>query len=148
MLWTERMLAFEVLPELQRQVRSQPLADAIARHLEQTKEHAARVEQAFRTVGAETSSNLCAPVEKLAEHHDELAEQIVEERLRDTFHAAAAAQTEHQEIALYDALITVAKAMEQNDAVELLEQNRDEERDALEALERETERLAREAVPP
>jgi ferritin-like metal-binding protein YciE len=146
MLWTERMLAFEVLPKLQREVRSQPLAEAVAHHLEQTKEHVARVEEVFRAVGAETSSNLCPPVEKLAEHHDELAEQLVEERLRDTFHAAAAAQTEHHEIALYDALITVADAMEERDAVKLLEQNRDEERDALKTLEREAERLAGEAA--
>ena len=140
------MLAFEALPKLHRAVRSQPLAEAVAQHLEQTKQHAARVEQTFRSVGAESSSNLCPPVEKLAAHHDELAEKLVEERLRDTFHAAAAAQTEHHEIALYDALITVAKAMEEMDAVKLLEQNRDEEREALRILEREVERLAREAA--
>ena len=140
------MLAFEVLPRLHRQVRSETLAEAVAHHLEQTKEHAARVEQAFRAVGAETSSSLSPPVEKLAAHHDEVAEQLVEERLRDAFHAAAAAQTEHYEIAAYDALITVAKAMEESHAVELLERNRDEERAALAALERETERLAREAA--
>jgi ferritin-like metal-binding protein YciE len=146
MLWTERTLALEVLPKLQREVTSGPLAEAVAHHLEQTKEHATRVEQAFRAVGAETSSNLFPPAEKLAEHHDEVAQQIVEERLRDTFHASAAAATEHLEIAMYDALITVAKAMEEKDAVRLLERNRDEEREALATMEREAERLAREAT--
>jgi ferritin-like metal-binding protein YciE len=130
-----------VLPDLHRAVRSEGLAHVVEEHLEQTKEHATRLEQVFRALGAEPSSNLNAPVEKLAEHHDEVAENIQEERLADVFHAAAGATTEHHEIAAYDALLALGEALELGDARKLLEQNRKEETEALGKLEQELKRL-------
>jgi ferritin-like metal-binding protein YciE len=147
MLWVERTLAFEVLPKLYDEVRSQKLAQVVADHLAQTKEHATRLEQVFRAVDAEPSSNLNAPVEKLAQQHDELAQKIVDERLADAFHAAAAATTEHHELAGYDALLALSAAVGLGDARELLEQNRKEEEQALEKLEQELERLVKELRP-
>jgi ferritin-like metal-binding protein YciE len=49
------------LPDLHRAVQSEGLAQVVEEHLEQTKEHASRLEQVFRAVGAEPSSNLSAP---------------------------------------------------------------------------------------
>ena len=51
-LFVERMLSFEVLPELLKQVNDPELAGALAEHLEQTKRHVANVEQAFRAAMA------------------------------------------------------------------------------------------------
>jgi ferritin-like metal-binding protein YciE len=132
-----------VLPELQKAVTSEGLAAAVAEHLEQTREHGPRLEEVFRAVGAEPSSNLSPPVEKLAEHHDELAESFTDDRLADVFHAAAAATTEHHELAAYDTLLALAQAVElPDDARGLLERNRSEEEKALRRLEGELERLA------
>ena len=144
MLWIERTLAFEVLPKLHEAVRSQKLAQLVGEHLEQTKEHATRVEQVFRAVNAETSSNLDMSVEKLAQQHDELAQKIVDERLADAFHAIAASTTEHREIAGYDALLALGGVLDLGDARKLLEQNRREEEQALQKLEQELERLVHE----
>jgi ferritin-like metal-binding protein YciE len=141
MLWTERTLAFQVLPDLHRAVRSEGLARVVEEHLEQTKEQASRLEQVFRAVGAEPSSNLSPPVEKLAEHHDEVAEKVQEERLADVFHASAAASTEHHEIASYDALLALGATLDLGDGRGLLEQNLKEEEQALEKVEKELERL-------
>ncbi len=144
-LWTERSLAFEVLPKLQLAVKSQGLAEAVAHHLEQTREHAVRLERVFRAAGAEPSSNLDPPVEQLASHHDEVAEQIPNERLADVFHAAAAATSEHHELAAYDALLELAAALElPEDAREALARNRREEAEALERVQDELRRLVRE----
>ena len=132
-----------MLPQLQRAVTSEGLAAAVAEHLEQTREHGPRLEAVFRTVGAEPSSNLSPPAEKLAQHHDELAGSFANDRLADVFHAASAATTEHFELAAYDALLALARAVELPDeARRLLEQNRSEEADALRRLESELERLA------
>ncbi len=122
-------------------MKSQGLAQAVAEHLEQTKEHAARLEEVFRAVGAEPSSNLSPPVEKLAQHHDELAGNIPEERLADVFHAAAGATVEHHELASYDALLALADAVDLGDARDLLRRTRDEEEQALRTLEGELRRL-------
>jgi ferritin-like metal-binding protein YciE len=132
-----------VLPKLQRAVTSEGLAAVVAEHLEQTKQHGPRLEAVFRAVDAEPSSNLSPPAEKLAQHHDELGHSFASDRLADVFHAASAATTEHFELATYDALLTLARAVELPDeARKLLEQNRAEEAEALQRLESELERLA------
>jgi ferritin-like metal-binding protein YciE len=132
-----------VLPKLQRDIESEGLASAVAEHLEQTKEHAARLEQVFRALGAEASSNLSPPVEKLAQHHDELAGSFTDHRLADVFHASAAVATEHHEIAAYDALLALGQAIDlPDDECGLLEQNRSEETKALGRVEEELRRLA------
>ena len=132
-----------MLPKLQQAVQSEGLATAVAEHLEQTREHGPRLEQVFRAVGAEPSSNLSPPVEKLARHHDELADSFADDRLADVFHAAAAAATEHHELAAYDALLALARAVElPDDARKRLEQNRGEEAEALRRVQGELERLA------
>jgi ferritin-like metal-binding protein YciE len=132
-----------VLPKLHGEIESEGLASAVAEHLEQTKEHVTRVEQVFRAVDAEPSSNLSPPVEKLAQHHDELSESFADDRLADVFHAAAAAATEHHEIASYDALLKLGQSVDLSDeARELLERNRAEEGEALDRLETELQRLA------
>ena len=56
--------------------------------------------------------------------------------------AAAAAATEHHEIAVYDALIALADSLGLGDARGLLEQNRREEEQALDRLRTEVGRLA------
>jgi ferritin-like metal-binding protein YciE len=141
-LWIERTLSFEVLPELHKAVRSERLAAAVAEHLEQTKKHGPRLEQVFRAVDAEPSSNLSPPVEKLAQHHDELADSFTDDHLADVFHAAAAATTEHHEIAAYDTLLTLGRSIGLSDAArELLERNRSEESEALGRVEAELQRL-------
>ena len=132
-----------MLPNLQQAAESEALAGVVAEHLEQTKEHADRLEQVFRTLEAEPSSNLSTPVEKLAQHHDELAENVVDGRLADVLHAAAAATTEHHEIASYDALLALGQPVGLPDEARgLLERNRAEEVGALERLEAELRRLA------
>ncbi|HEY6052513.1 MAG TPA: DUF892 family protein [Gaiellaceae bacterium] len=146
LLWLERELVREALPALERGAQAQSLAQAFAEHLEQTRGHVKRVEEVFRIATAEPSSNLDEPAQKLIEHHDELAGSIVDPVLRDVFHAAAAAKTEHTEIAAYTTLIGLAEALELPEAVRLLERNRDEEAEALEQVERAAERLLREVA--
>ena len=142
MLWTERRLSFDVLPELQKSIRSEGLAAVVEEHLEQTRKHGPRLEQVFRALDAEPSSNFNPSVEKLEEHHDELADNFSNDRLEDVFHASAAATTEHHELAAYDALLALADAIElSKDARGLLEQNRGEEEEALGRFQQERDRL-------
>jgi ferritin-like metal-binding protein YciE len=142
LLWVERMLAFEVLPSLQKEVKSEGLAQTLAEHLQQTRQHVSRVGQAFRTLEAEPSSGRNQALAALASQHDELAESIVEPHLKDFFHAAAAIHSEHLELAGYEAAITLARTLGAAEAADLLEQNRKEEEQALKLLRGHAERLA------
>jgi ferritin-like metal-binding protein YciE len=144
MLWTERMLVYEVLPTLQSQVRSESLAQALDEHLEETRHHVANVENAFRAVGAETSSALSAPADGLQRAHDETAQKLTEPQLADVFHASAAITTEHLEIASYDALLELARALGATDAAKLLDENRAQEAAALATLSKLLPQLSKE----
>jgi hypothetical protein len=62
LLFVERTLSFETLPQMLADAGDPALARAMAEHLEQTKAHVGRVEQAFRSAGAEASSNHSLPV--------------------------------------------------------------------------------------
>ncbi|HSC49820.1 MAG TPA: DUF892 family protein [Gaiellaceae bacterium] len=135
MLWIERTLAFEVLPELHRQVRSESLAEAVEQHLEQTHGHVATVETAFRTLGAEPASARSAAVAGLKEEHEELAGKISDPRLADLFHAGAAIATEHAELAGYEQLLELARALGRTDLEQALEQNRADEEETLRRLQ-------------
>ena len=130
MLWVERMLVFEVLPNLLKQVQSESLAAAVEEHLAQTHGHVARVEEAFRALGAEPVSARSAPAAALASEHEETAGKIAEPRLADLFHAGAAITTEHFEIASYDVLLELAPEAVRDS----LAQNREEEAQTLERL--------------
>ena len=132
-----------MLPKLLEAIESEGLHEAVTEHLVQTREHGPRLEEVFRAVGAEPSSNLSPPLEKLAEHHDELAESIPDRRLADVFHAAAAVATERLELSMYDAVLALGDAVDlAGDARGLLERNRGEESDALGRVQQELERLS------
>ena len=141
MLWVERMLVFEVLPELVKQVQSESLAAAVEEHLAQTRGHVTRVEEVFRALGAEPVSARSPPAAALAAEHEETAAKIAEPRLADLFHAAAAIHTEHLELAGYETLLELARALERDDVVRALVHNREEEAETLERLQKLAEAL-------
>jgi ferritin-like metal-binding protein YciE len=88
-------------------------------------------------------------VQKLAEHHDELAGSIRSERLADAYHSIAAATTEHYELAAYDALLALAETLElDRDARKLLERNRDEDAQALDRLREVLRKLMNDSPQP
>ncbi len=127
-----------MLPRLEREADSEWLADALAEHLAQTRDHTARVEGAFATAGAEPTAAASNALEALCRNHD-LLPGIVEPRLRDVFLATEIAKIEHLEIALYQALAGLAVPL--GLAVEPLEENLREEQQALERVEQTARRL-------
>jgi ferritin-like metal-binding protein YciE len=141
------MLAFQALPALIESVSDEKLKGALEAHLRETREQSQRAEQAFRALGLEPSSHRSAPLEALANQHDELAGSFTDPRLRDVFNAAAAGATERLELALYVATIELAQAMGvSGESIDLLKESCKEEKRALETVERERKRLAGEAA--
>jgi ferritin-like metal-binding protein YciE len=79
----------------------------------------------------------------LKKEHEELREQA-SSGLVDLIDLGAAARTECYEIAAYESLRRMAKAMGQERAVELLDENLKQEKDALREVEKIATRLTRE----
>lgn len=141
MLWVERMLAFEVLPQLHKQVESESLAALIQHHLAQTHEHVARIEGIFPEFGAEPASARSAPAAAAKDQHEEVAGKIADPRLADLFHAGAAIQTEHLELAGYELLLELAAALGRDGPARALEANRSDEGQTLDQLRALSDRL-------
>lgn len=146
LLFVERQLSFEVIPELLSKVKDPELSGALGNHLEETKRHAETLEEVFGLVAAEPSPNHSDPFEGLVEQHSQIGGSVLDDTVADVFHAASAAHAEHYEIGAYRALIALAEAMERGDAVKLLERNLEDEDRALAEVEGAVERLSRNAV--
>lgn len=116
-------------------MRDDELRSALEEHLEQTRGHATRVEEAFRAAGAEPTSARSAALAGALEQHN--AQEVKEPTLQDLFHAGGAARTEQLELGLYDAVLVLADG----EAAKLLSANRSEEEAALERVMKIAERL-------
>jgi ferritin-like metal-binding protein YciE len=145
-LFVERMLSFQVLPELLKDVSEPELATVLADHLAQTKRHVTNVERTFETVGAEPSSNHSAPFVGLKDQHSEIAGSIKTPTLADLWHATASIHSEHYEIAAYRQLRLLASALGNEELDRLLAENLSEEEQALSRLEQTASGISRRAA--
>ena len=136
LLWIERTLFAEVLPSVHDASHAPELQVLLTAHRAETREHCVRVERAVRSCGAEPAAARSAGLAAAARQHDEEAKQIRHTTLRDVFHCAGVARTEHLELAAYEAAIGLADELGHDECVRLLRQNRDEDGRALQQVER------------
>jgi len=134
MLYVERELAENVLPELIEEIDNPQLKQGIASHLAQTRGHVANLEQAFAILGQKPDAEKSAAFDGLTKDHSQLVKKIDVQPLEDIVHAGVAAKTEHFEIAAYEGMIDLADSFGETEIVHLLEQNLDQEREALQQV--------------
>jgi ferritin-like metal-binding protein YciE len=139
-LYVEQKLAGEVLPKLIQEVTDPDLRKGLERHLEQTRGHVTNLEQIFDSMGEPPEAEKCIGFEGLKKEHDELSSNV-SEALIDIVDTGAASRTEHYEIAAYNGLIEMARALGESEAVGLLEENLKDEREALHEVESVAKKL-------
>jgi ferritin-like metal-binding protein YciE len=132
--YVERELADKVLPGLLERVVNPQLKQGLETHLAQTRGHVANLEQAFAIIGEDPDAGKSNAFDGLTKDHDQLAKKIDAQPLQDIVHAGAAAKTEHFEIATYEGMINLAESLGETEIVHLLEENLDQEREALEQV--------------
>ena len=96
-------------------------------------------------VGEEASAERCIAFEGLKAEHDKMVEETSAD-LIDAVDLGAAARTENYEIAAYEGLRRMAKALGEDEAVELLDANLKEEKEALQLVEKIATRVSNESV--
>jgi ferritin-like metal-binding protein YciE len=144
-LYVERGLAEETLPKLIGEVTDEEFKSGLESHLEQTRQHVANVERVFELLGEEAEAEKCIGFEGLKTEHDQLVEESVS-ILIDIVDVGAAARTENYEIAAYEGLRRMAKAMGEDEAVELLDENLKQEKETLREVEKIATRLSNEGA--
>ena len=146
MLYVEQRLAQDVLPQLEREIQNNEFKQSIREHTQETKRHVANIERTFELLGEEPKPDKSHAVDGLVAQHEKVVKNIQSPELRDIFDAGAAAKTEHLEIAAYESMITTAESLGENEVVTLLEENLDEEKEALKKAKKVSEQLARETA--
>jgi ferritin-like metal-binding protein YciE len=133
-LYVERNLVDEVLPKLIGEVQDTKFRKGLEKHLEQTRGHITNVEQVFDELGEAPKAEECIGFEGLKKEQEKLVSEASED-LVDLVNAGAAARTEHYEIAAYSGLIEMARALGEQNAVALLDENLKQDKQTLREVE-------------
>jgi ferritin-like metal-binding protein YciE len=110
------------------------LKEAINAHLKETKGHIEKLERVFAAFDEKAKGKECKATVGLLEEGDEIASDNEGEPTINAAIISACQKVEHYEIASYRTLIAWGKLLENDDAVELLEQILEEEKAADEKL--------------
>jgi len=143
-LYVERNLVAEALPKLIGEVTDDELKSGLEHHLTQTKTHVSNVEKVFELMGETPHEEECIAFEGLKKEHEEMTKEA-SSSLIDLVDLGAAARTENYEIAAYEGLRRMAKALGEERAVELLDANLAQEKEALREVEKIATRVSNES---
>jgi ferritin-like metal-binding protein YciE len=120
----------KALPKMADKANSSELKEAFQNHLEETRGQVQRLEQVFQMLKQPAKGEKCDAIEGIIKEADSLMSEIDDDNVRDAGMLAAAQAVEHYEISRYGTLIAWADQLELDDAIDLLEQNLEEEKNA------------------
>jgi ferritin-like metal-binding protein YciE len=132
--WAEKKLV-QTLPKLAKAATSDELRTAFTDHLEETKEHVARLEQVFELLGEKAQAKKCDAMEGITEEGASVIEDTDEgTSTRDVALILAGQKAEHYEIATYGGLAQIAQTLGLDEIASILESTLEEEKAADEKL--------------
>jgi ferritin-like metal-binding protein YciE len=103
--------------------------NAFLQHQQESRQHVARLEQVFQSLGIDTEEGSCEAADGLADDTRSVISNTESGSLtRDAGLIIAGQKGEHHEIASYGSLVTLAKVMGHTQAAQLLQQTLDEEK--------------------
>jgi ferritin-like metal-binding protein YciE len=124
----------KALPKMAKAVESEELRAAFEEHLSVTEVQIERLETIFKSMDKAPRGKHCPGMEGLLKEGSELIEKEESGPALDAALICAAQKVEHYEIAAYGSLVTYAKMLEMEEAVDLLSQTLAEEKETDEAL--------------
>jgi len=124
----------KALPKMAKASTSPDLRAGFEKHLEQTKEHVARLEEIFNGLGESPKGKKCKGMEGLIKEGAEMIKEDPAPEELDAGLISAAQRVEHYEIAGYGCVSTYAKLLGETRAVSLLRQTLVDEKDTDEKL--------------
>jgi ferritin-like metal-binding protein YciE len=117
----------KALPKVAKAASNANLKSAITSHLEETKGHLDRLEQAADLLGFKPGGKKCMGMQGLLQEGEEAIGEEGDEASIDALLIAAAQRVEHYEIAAYGTARTFAERLGHSDVASLLQQTLDEE---------------------
>lgn len=124
----------KALPKMAKAATSKELSTGFEEHLQQTRGHVQRLEQIFKELGEKPTGKKCKGMEGLVAEGQEMMKEDFEDELMDAALISAAQRVEHYEIAAYGTVKTYAELLGEENAVTLLEQTLEEEKETDQKL--------------
>jgi ferritin-like metal-binding protein YciE len=124
----------KALPKMAEAATSDQLRSGFEQHLEQTREHAQRIERIFNSMGEKVKGKKCKGMNGLISEGQDVMGEDYDGELMDAALISAAQRVEHYEIAAYGTVRTFANILGEQEAVTLLEQTLEEEKETDEKL--------------
>jgi ferritin-like metal-binding protein YciE len=115
------------LPKMAKTAKNDSLASGFREHLEQTREHAARLEKILAGHEQSTRGQKCKGMAGIIAEGAELIEEEGDAEVKDAGLIAAAQRVEHYEIAGYGTARTYAQMLEDEQGARLLQETLAEE---------------------
>jgi len=124
----------KALPKLAGKASNRSLVAALAKHLKETEQHEARLEQCFELLDVPSRGKRCYGMEGLLREATEQSEDAENEEVRDAAIIGACQKVEHYEISSYGTARAFAEKLGLSDIATLLTDTLDEEAAANERL--------------
>jgi ferritin-like metal-binding protein YciE len=102
----------KALPKLAKAATNPDLKKGFLQHLEQTKEHVARIKKICESLKVKPAGKKCMATAGLVEEGKEAIEEKATPEAKDVMLIAAAQRVEHYEMAGYTSAIALAKALD------------------------------------
>ncbi len=116
----------KALPKVIKDVETDELREALEAHLEETQDHAKRLEEVFGIFKETPKRKKCSGMEGLIAE----GEEVMDEDEGEAAMILALQKVEHYEIAAYGALVSWAKLLKEEKASTILQETLTEEKDA------------------
>jgi len=120
----------KALPKMAKAASDEELKAGLTSHLEETKEHVARLERVFKLLDEPAKSKTCPAMKGLIEEGAEALEEKEESAVRDAQIIGSAQRIEHYEMAAYGTARTLAETLGEDEVAEILQATLDEEGEA------------------
>jgi ferritin-like metal-binding protein YciE len=118
----------KALPKMAKAAQSEELKAAFEKHEKETEEHVSRLEQVFEMIEAAPRGKKCQAIEGIIEEGVEIMKEFKGAPALDAGLVSAAQAVEHYEIARYGTLKRWAEMMGLDEAVQLLDETLEEEK--------------------
>lgn len=126
-LYSAEKQIIKALPKMTKAATNEDLAAGFKEHLQQTREHAQRLEKILSSYDQTTRGPKCKGMEGLLAEGSEIMEEETDEDVRDAGLIAAAQRVEHYEIAGYGTARAYASLLGDKESAKLLQRTLDEE---------------------
>lgn len=126
-LYSAEKQLIKALPKMAKAADNAKLKSGFETHLEETKEHANRLERILKSHDQTTRGPKCKGMEGLVAEGSEMIEEEADEEVRDAGLISAAQRVEHYEMAGYGCARTYAEMIGDKEGAKLLQQTLNEE---------------------